>query len=201
MPEAILMDIPEAFETERLLIRCPQPGDGAAVNQAIQESLSSLQAWMPWATPGPTPQETELVMRRGRVQFLERTNLMLLLFHTASGAVVGGSGLHRVNWDVPSFEIGYWCRTRFEGQGYISEAVRGITAFAFEALGANRVHIRMDSHNVRSQAVAERVGYRFEGQLRNEGLAVDGSLRDTLVYALIPSEYALLKETWKAHGQ
>lgn len=34
----ILLDIPEQFETERLLLRVPQIGDGAMVNEAIRDS-------------------------------------------------------------------------------------------------------------------------------------------------------------------
>jgi hypothetical protein len=45
----ILRDFPESFETERLLIRCPMPGDGAEVYAAVSESLDELRPWMPWA--------------------------------------------------------------------------------------------------------------------------------------------------------
>ena len=38
----LLLDIPEAFETNRLLIRCPQSGDGQVINRAIVESLPRL---------------------------------------------------------------------------------------------------------------------------------------------------------------
>ena len=98
-------------------------------------------------------------------------------------AVVGGGGLHRIDWDVPRFEIGYWVRRRFAGQGYITEAVRGITRFAFETLGARRVEIRCDVRNVRSQRVAERAGYELEATLHSHMVAPDGALRDTLIYA------------------
>ena len=73
--------------------------------------------------------------------------------------MVGSSGLQGIDWEVPKFEIGYWCRTSFTGRGYITEAVRGITAFAFEALGARRVEIRCDSRNHPSVRVAQRAGF------------------------------------------
>jgi RimJ/RimL family protein N-acetyltransferase len=101
---------------------------------------------------------------------------------------VDGSGLHRVDWTVPKFEIGYWVRKRFERQGYISEAVLGITQFAFEALGARRVEIRVDDRNVRSWRVPERLGFVLEGIMRNEARDVEGRLRDTRVYAKIRTD-------------
>ena len=188
----ILLDFPDAFETERLLIRSPMPGDGPALNEAVVESLDSLRPWMPWAQTAPTVEASEENVRKGRVRFLERSDLWLLLFLKGTNTMVGGSGLHRMDWDVPKFEIGYWCRSRFEGQGYITEAVRGITAFAFSTLGAQRVMIRMDKRNVRSRAVAERVGYVLEGELRHDARAVDGTLRNTLVFSMLPDEFRRL---------
>ena len=82
--------------------------------------------------------------------------------------------------------IGYWCRTSFSGQGYTTEAVRGIAAFAFDALGAKRVEIRCDPSNRPSARVAERAGFVLEGELRNDALGTDGTLRNTLVFSALP---------------
>jgi RimJ/RimL family protein N-acetyltransferase len=57
-------------------------------------------------------------------------------------------------------------------------------------LRANRVELTCDALNTRSAAVAERLGFVREARLRNEELARDGTLRDTLVYALIPTDRA-----------
>ena len=188
MRPPILTDFPESFETERLLIRCPLPGDGAEVYAAVSESLDELRPWMPWARERLTADVEEENMRQARAAFLERRDLMLLLFLKGTGTLVGGSGLHRIDWAVPKFEIGYWSRTRFAGQGYSTEAVRGITAFALDHLGARRVEIRCDSLNHRSARVAERCGFRLEGELRNAELGADGEPRNTLVFSMIPEE-------------
>jgi RimJ/RimL family protein N-acetyltransferase len=87
---------------------------------------------------------------------------------------------------VPKFEIGYWCRTRFSGQGYTTEAVRAIAAFAFEALGAKRVEIRCDPLNRPSARVAERAGFRLEGGLRMDTLGTDGTPRNTRIFSAVP---------------
>jgi ribosomal-protein-serine acetyltransferase len=161
---AILRDFPEQFETERLTIRAPQPGDGAELNRAIRESWPELEAWMPWAQgEPPTVADSEARLREARARFLTREDLWLLLFLKGTGTLVGSSGLHRINWNVPRVEIGYWVRTKYAGKGYITEAVNGITAFAMLELGAKRVEIRCDSENVRSAAVARRCGFRARG--------------------------------------
>jgi RimJ/RimL family protein N-acetyltransferase len=189
MKPPILRDFPESFETERLLIRSPLPGDGPEVYAAVRESLAELVPWMPWPKEHRTVEDSEASVRRARARFLERSDLMLVLFQKGTQTLVGSSGLHRIDWAVPKFEIGYWCRTRFTGRGYITEAVRGISAFAFDVLGARRVEIRCDGRNLASARVAERAGFTLEGELRNNEVDTEGAPRDTLVYAMIPEEH------------
>jgi RimJ/RimL family protein N-acetyltransferase len=190
MRPPILKDFPERFETKRLLIRSPLPGDGPEMHAAVNESLDELLPWMDWPKHHKTVEDSEEGMRRARIRFLERSDLLLLLFLKGTNILVGSSGLHRLEWSVPRFEIGYWCRTRFAGQGYITEAVRGITGFAFEHLGARRLEIRCDSQNRRSVKVAERAGYRLEGELRNAEVGADGEIRNVLVFSMLPEEQA-----------
>ena len=183
--ERLLLDVSESFESDRLTIRAPRPGDGAEMNAAVQETFDDLKPWMPWARQMPTLEESETYVRRAQCEFLAREDLVMLLFLKGTNTLVGGSGLHRINWDIPKFEIGYWCRKRFQRQGYISESTEAIATFAFETLGAKRVEIRCDSKNVKSRRVPDRLGFKLEGTLRNSTLSTSGELRDTLVFAKI----------------
>jgi len=188
--KTILLDFPDSFETERLVIRAPRVGDGQVMNEALGESLAHLQQWMPWAQRLQTPDETEEIVRRALVRWILREDLWMLLFRKSDHLFVGRSGLHHIDWSSRCFEIGYWANSKFEGQGYISEAVTGITCFAFDTLGAERVMIRCDSLNERSAAVARRVNYTLEGTLRHDDLAADGrSLRNTLIFSTLRAEY------------
>lgn len=181
----ILKDFPSEFTTDRLLIRMPLPGDGAAVHDAIMHSLPELKPWMIFAQHDQTVEDVEANIRESHVEFLQRKDLRLLVFLKETGEFVASSGLHRVDWSIPKFEIGYWIDSRFSGKGYITEAVDGISQFAFEQLDANRVEIRCDSKNVKSRAVAERAEYKLEGILKNSERDVAGELRDTCVFAKV----------------
>ncbi|WP_028782511.1 GNAT family N-acetyltransferase [Thalassobacillus devorans] len=182
----VLIDFPSAFETERLQIRMPLPGDGKAVHEAKEASHEELKAWMPFAQQRGTLEETEANVRESHAKFLTREDLRLHIFLKESGAFIGSSGLHRINWKVPKFEIGYWIDTRYAGKGYMSEAVEGITAFAFNELKAGRVEIRCDTENKASRVIPERLGFDLEGVLRNDDTSVTGEgLRHTCIYAKI----------------
>ena len=111
-----------------------------------------------------------------------------MLWRKSDGMYVGGSGLHRMDWSVPCFEIGYWVRVSLEGQGYISEAVNGITQFAFNQLSAERLEIRCDARNTRSASVAQRAGYTLEGTLRHDSRDPQGNLRNTMIFSKLRGE-------------
>jgi ribosomal-protein-serine acetyltransferase len=179
----ILRDFPTEFETERLLIRAPQPGDGQLINEAIRESQASLMPWLPFADPLPTIDESEENVRRAYAKFILREDLRLHVFDRQTRRFLGSSGLHRMNWQIGRFEIGYWLRDSASGQGYMTEAVRSTVDFADRYLGARRIEIRCDGRNLRSRKVAERCGFVLEGMLRENAPDTAGQPSDTLIYA------------------
>jgi ribosomal-protein-serine acetyltransferase len=183
----LLMDFPDSFETERLTIRAPRVEDAAEVIAAVTESLTELRPWMPWAKDAPTLEGTQIRLRQAMANWTVRHDLPLHAYLKGTSTFVMGSGLHRMDWESGKFEIGYWVRTKYVGQGFVTEAVNGITAYAFRELRANRVEIRCDAENIRSAAVAKRCGFLLEGILRHDALDVDGQLRSTMIFSKLTS--------------
>ena len=187
--DLLLIDVPERIATERFILRCPQRGDGAAINAAICSSMHELRPWMPWAQAAPLLDESEAYCRRNHARFRLREDLPFFIFERepegVEGVLVGATGLHRIDWAVRRFEIGYWRRTGLQGHGIVTEAVRALSRMAFDALDARRVEVRMDDGNEASRKVAERAGFTFEGLLRQDMLTVAGVPRDTRVYSRV----------------
>ena len=94
---AILLDFPDAFESERLLIRGPRPGDGAEVHAALVESLDELRPWMPWALGEHTVEAAEAAVREAHADFLARRDLRLHLYRRTDGAFVGTAKIQGTN--------------------------------------------------------------------------------------------------------
>jgi RimJ/RimL family protein N-acetyltransferase len=195
MSRPILIDLPAELQTERLILRAPRAGDGPAINRAIVESFAELKEWLPWAQTLPSVDDSEQFARESHAKYVRREDLPMIFLRAADGEFLGGSGLHRIEWSVPRFEIGYWCRTSCVGHGYVAEAVVALTRLAFTSLNARRVEIRCDERNLRSRRVAERVGFELEGRLRRDSLGPDGSARNTLVYSLISLDRLKLRST------
>lgn len=181
--QPILHDFDDVIETQRLLLRGPRPGDGKELRAAISDSINELKEWMPWATGIPTEEEAEENVRNAFLKFLKREDLRLNIYLKGTETLVGCSGLHRIDWSVPKFEIGYWCRTTHTRQGYIREAVEAIERFSFETLKAKRLEIRCDPLNIRSRRIPEVLGYQLEGTFRNDDRSTNGELRDTMIFA------------------
>ena len=181
---ALLLEIPEKLESERLTLAASRAGQGAAVNEAVLESMPRLKPWMPWAQQPPSLDESETVCREAQAKWIARETLDFCLFARPGGRLVGKGGLHTIDWTVPKFEIGYWIRTARAGNGFATEATRALVEFA-RSLGAHRVEITCNAANASSRRVAEKSGFALEGVLRNHRRATDGSLADTCMYARV----------------
>jgi RimJ/RimL family protein N-acetyltransferase len=186
-----LIELPAVLRAERITLRPYVPTDAPAVWEAVEETREVLQRWLGMAGAHGTPDASRQWIVRIQARWLLREELVMGIFRDEDGCFLGNTGLYYVDWTLPRFEIGYWLRASAEGCGYAGEAVRRLTRFAFEDLGAQRVEIRCDEQNERSRRVAERQGFVCEALLRNDRIGPRGDLRSTLVFALIASDYPL----------
>jgi ribosomal-protein-serine acetyltransferase len=192
----LLVDIPNEWVGPRVIVRRWQEADAGPLFDAIMESKAHIRRWLPWADEYHTVDDAVEFVRRQSGHWALGDHVGMGIFSRADGTILGSAGFTIRNLAVPSFEIGYWLRSSAEGHGYMSEAVRLVTAFLFDGLGAQRVAILCDARNMRSKAVAERLGFVLEGCHRHDSLGIDGSIRDSLVYALTPVDFARVRTGW-----
>jgi RimJ/RimL family protein N-acetyltransferase len=192
-----LIPVPEELRSARIVLRPYRLGDAEALYAAVIESRERLAAWLPWAAHYTSVAVARDFCQRTAANRLLRTDLPYGIFAAHDGAFLGGTGLHRFDWQARTFEIGYWLRQSAEGHGYVGEAVRLLATMAFTNLAAQRVQIVCDARNERSRRAAERAGFVLEGRLRNDRIGADGHPRDTLVFALIPQDFARLRQSWQ----
>ncbi|MCW2956655.1 MAG: GCN5-related N-acetyltransferase [Thermoleophilia bacterium] len=197
-----LVAVPQTINTERLTIRPWEPADAPALLASVDGARASLGPWLPWVAESTTLDHFRIAIQKFQSKWAVHSDLAVGIFDRTSGEVLGGSGLHRIDWELRVFEIGYWLGAGAEGHGYMTECAAALTLMAFEALDAERVEIRMDGQNRRSMAVPQRLGFVHEGTLRRSELTPDGEIRDTEVFALIrgdelPSRAAAGNPEWR----
>jgi RimJ/RimL family protein N-acetyltransferase len=181
-----LIDLPQELRGPRVLLRPYRAEHADQVFAAIDESRDHLRPWVTWADNNRSVDDVRDYCIRSQASWLLRTELALAIFDSAGGQYLGGTGLHDPDWELPSFEIGYWLRVTAIGHGYATESTRLLADFALFRLQARRVTLRCDARNDASRRVAERAGFILEGRLRNASVAPDGTVRDDLVYAVVP---------------
>jgi RimJ/RimL family protein N-acetyltransferase len=185
LQQALLLNIPERIETERLILRAVKSHDGPEAFEAVVESVNELKPWMPWVHPEPLLESSIRFHAEAQAKWYSREMLDFQWHDKATGRLIGKGGFHTINWAVPKLEIGYWVRTSMTGKGYCCEAVNALVAFAQKELSAKRLEICSDPRNKKSRAVAERCGFVLEGILKQNMRAPDGNLRDSCMYALV----------------
>jgi ribosomal-protein-alanine N-acetyltransferase len=84
--------------------------------------------------------------------------------------------------------IGYIVDPARQRQGLGGEAVSAMLKFCFGDLGLHRVQALIHPDNAPSRALAEKLGFRCEGRLR-DNLRVGDEWRDDMLYALLANEH------------
>jgi ribosomal-protein-serine acetyltransferase len=100
-------------------------------------------------------------------------------------------GVVRLNyfeWESKKAAIAYFLDAEFQGQGIITKVARAVLKFGFVNLELHRVELRCVTTNTRSVRVAERLGFRLEGELR-EAEWLDGGAVNHFVFGLLRREF------------
>jgi ribosomal-protein-alanine N-acetyltransferase len=103
----------------------------------------------------------------------------------AAGAVVGRITLNGIaRGAFQSCSVGYWLSAAEGGRGLATIALRETIGVAFGELGLHRIQAETLVHNVASQRVLERNGFRRIGMAPTY-LKIAGSWQDCLLYQVI----------------
>ena len=148
-----LVELPDELAGPRILIRPYRVADAEQVFAAIDESREHLKPWMPWVDDHVTVEDTRDFCVRSASHWLLRSELPLAIFERENERYLGSTGFHAPDWQLRSFETGYWLRTSAVGRGYMTEAVRLLIELAFTTLRARRLQLTCEADNVASQAL------------------------------------------------
>jgi ribosomal-protein-serine acetyltransferase len=162
-----------------------------ALDEAIQETLPDLVRWLPWARPNHTRQDTRLYLRGARLARSKRRAFEFLVEDIQSGAVLGITSLHRIDWARRCAGLGYWIRRSAWGKGAATEATDAVIEYAFHDLALNRLEVHVAPENLASLRVAEKLGFQREGIAREAEL-INGQYSDHVQYSLLRSDLSEL---------
>lgn len=174
------------LQGDGLLLRAPQPADAQAMVTAIRESQPDIGRFLVWATATYNLADADQWCRAG--DGAEQGHQALHVFDATSGQLLGGVGLHAQDLRNGKVELGYWTRSQARGRGVAVRACHLLVGCAFNAMGFTRIELLIAVDNVASQRVADKLGARREGVLRDR-LRLQHGLVDAYVYALLKRDH------------
>jgi RimJ/RimL family protein N-acetyltransferase len=167
--------------TERIVLVPRHASNAIEVFAALDAHRDDLREWLPWVDA-----MRSLMDVKRYAQFAERQLAQSLAYDFAireNGRIVGGVGIHSVDSISRNAQLGYYLLPPARGRGVLHLAARALTGAAFTRLGLHRLEIRCIRENERGRAVAERLGFRFEGVLEDAEL-LHGAFRDVALYSM-----------------
>jgi RimJ/RimL family protein N-acetyltransferase len=126
---------------------------------------------------------------------MDGTDLPFAVVLQESGKAIGCTRFMDIQPHHRKLEIGgTWYGLAYQRSRVNSECKYLLLRHAFEDYGCIRVQLKTDLRNERSQRAIERIGAVKEGILRNHMITPDGSIRHTVMYSILDSEWSQVKE-------
>jgi ribosomal-protein-alanine N-acetyltransferase len=153
----------EVARCGRVLLRFPSEADEpeyTALRRASREFLA------PWEPTPPRSIRRSAAAAFARLLEICRThsNQKLFACRIEDGVILGQVSLNNiVRGPFQSSFVGYWIGAEFAGQGYMTESLTAMVAYAFGPMKLHRVEANIIPRNRPSKALAKRCGFRFEG--------------------------------------
>jgi len=170
-----------------VLLEPYRSGDVECLYQAVRESIAELSVWMPWCHADYSIEESRTWVESRAEAWEKGTEYDFVITDAKDGSFLGACSLNHINHNSRIANIGYWVRTSWTKRGVASAAVRLLAQFGLGKLKLNRIEIMVAVGNKTSQRVAEKVGARQEGILRNR-IVVRDRVYDAVMFSLIPED-------------
>ena len=157
---------------------------------ALEAAAADGQLWNLWFTSAPAPGLAAAYVEKALQGHADGAMLPFAVRERSSGEIVGTTRYYDHAAELPRLAIGYtWYAKRWQKSHLNSACKRLLLRHAFETLGCVAVEFHTDHRNLDSQRAIERLGAQRDGVLRAHKRRPDGSLRNTVCYSIVASEW------------
>jgi RimJ/RimL family protein N-acetyltransferase len=183
---------------EGTLVRL-EPLDAHHFSDVLEAALSDPAIWTHFPYHVRERSDVERLFANAAERHAAETGIVFATLAGPDRRLVGGTSIRITDPDTPTVEIGAtwivppWQRTRVN-----TEAKYLQLSHCFDRLGITRVEFKTDALNARSRAAIRRIGATEEGTLRSHMRRQNGSIRDSVYFSIIASEWPVVKENLAA---
>ncbi|MEV7693190.1 GNAT family protein [Microbacterium sp. NPDC089189] len=160
----------------------------------LSAAVAVGELWKTWYTRIPAPDAMAIEIERRLDEHRAGRLAPWAIVSPATGTAVGMTTYLNLDAANRRLEIGStWLGRDAQGTGVNPAAKLLLLERAFDELGCRAVEFRTHWHNHQSRAAIARLGAKQDGVLRNHVVWADGTLRDTVVFSIIDSEWPTVR--------
>lgn len=156
----------------------------------LQAAVADGRLWELWYTRVPAPAEVAAYIESALAGQAAGHMLPWAVRELGTENIIGSTRYHDIVADIDRVEIGYTFYAKRWQRTHVNTACKLLLlSHAFDALGCRVVGLRTDNFNFASQRAIERLGAKRDGVIRHHGARRDGSVRDTVIYSVLATEW------------
>jgi RimJ/RimL family protein N-acetyltransferase len=161
---------------------------------ALADAAADGELWRLWYTSVPDRASTQTYIADALKGQDAGHMLPWAVRDLPTNTLVGSTRYHDIVAAIDRVEIGYtWYAERCQRTNVNTTCKLLLLEHAFETLGCAVVGLRTDNFNFRSQKAIEALGAKKDGILRHHQARRDGTVRDSVLYSILKSEWADVK--------
>lgn len=173
-----------------LYLRSLEISDADELFQVVDENRTHLREWLPWLDYNKTPKDSENFIKNTLKEIQETGTYSLFIIF--DDKIVGIISQHMISQSNKYTTIGYWLAKSAAGNGIMTKALRKMMELSFYDQSLELVILAAAVENQKSRKVAERVGMKFEGILRQREWLYDHFV-DHASYSMTKEEFEVCK--------
>ena len=171
---------------EQISLKLIDLHDADEVFALTDENRDYLKQWLPWLDTTTRVEDTRGFIQSSIKGYAANKSLTTVILYKEK--IVGIAGYNELDWSNRVAKIGYWLASSYQGLGIMTRVAHALTSYAIEKLHVNRVDIRAAVDNKKSRAIPERLGFTYEGCLRQAEWLYDHYV-DHAVYSMLREEW------------
>ena len=161
----------------------------------LSTAAADGELWNLWFTSVPKPEETKTYIETALAGYQAGHKLPWAVRELTTGKIVGSTRYHDVMANIDRVEIGYTWYAKSWQKSHVNTVCKLLLlAHAFDTLGCKVVGLRTDNFNFNSQKAIEGLGAKKDGILRHHAVRRDGSVRDSVMYSILVTEWVGVKQ-------
>jgi N-acetyltransferase len=161
---------------------------------ALAEASADGELWKLWYTTVPEPGATASYIATALDEQKNGKSLPFVVIRQSDSLIVGTTRYLNIESAVKRLEIGStWYAHSVQRTAVNTECKYLLLLHAFETLDCIAVEFRTHRFNEQSRRAIQRLGAVQDGILRNHRIIADGTIRDTVVYSILNTEWPAVK--------